>query len=281
MSIKLTTMALETPYKPTPKVVLIVYCDFSNDDGICFPSNKIVSKKATVSNTTLTYVKGAFKLIGLLKTETRKRENGSDQSSRYFINIEKLEEIASIEQKIKKKFLNALNISEKDLTEKQIRQLQNEIKKEKEKYLNEYQRAYDVVKDKKREGSLSDPSSKQKKNHKVTPRGHQGDPLEPSINHQREDINISPLSKRADFLKSQNSFINYMRATFKNKTIATTDQYTGKKIQVAISDKGYLYDKITGESFSGTRALEMWEKLYEFAIQNPLAFQKQNEEETA
>lgn len=160
MSIKLTTMALETPYKPTPKVVLIVYCDFSNDDGVCFPSNKIVGKKATVSNTTLTYVKGAFKLIGLLKTETRKRENGSDQSSRYFINIEKLEEIATIEQKIKKKFLNALNISEKDLTEKQIRQLQNEIKKEKEKYLNEYQRAYDKVKDKKRGGSLSDPSSK-------------------------------------------------------------------------------------------------------------------------
>jgi len=94
-------------------------------------------------------------------------------------------------------------------------------------------------------------------------------------------LSDNSLSKRADFLKSQNSFINYMRATFKNNTIATTDQYTGKKIQVAISDKGYLYDKITGESFSGTRALEMWEKLYEFAIQNPLAFLKQNEEETA
>ena len=96
-----------------------------------------------------------------------------------------------------------------------------------------------------------------------------------------KDKKEKTLSKRADFLKSQNCFINYMRATFKNKTIATTDQYTGKKIQVAISDKGYLYDKITGESFSGTRALEMWEKLYEFAIQNPLAFLNQNEEETA
>jgi DNA-binding PadR family transcriptional regulator len=94
-------------------------------------------------------------------------------------------------------------------------------------------------------------------------------------------LSDNSLSKGADFLKSQNSFINYMRATFKNKTIATTDQYTGKKIQVAISDKGYLYDKITGENFAGTRALEMWEKLYEFAIQNPLAFLKQNEEETA
>ena len=89
------------------------------------------------------------------------------------------------------------------------------------------------------------------------------------------------LSKRANFLKSQNSFINYMRATFKNKTITTTDQYTGKKIQVAISDKGYLYDKITGESFAGTRALEMWEKMYEFAIQNPLAFLNQQEGEQA
>ena len=96
-----------------------------------------------------------------------------------------------------------------------------------------------------------------------------------------KDKKEKTLSKRADFLKSQNSFINYMRATFKNNTITTTDQYTGKKIQVSISDKGYLYDKITGENFSGTRALEMWEKLYEFAIQNPLAFLNQNEEETA
>lgn len=101
-------------------------------------------------------------------------------------------------------------------------------------------------------------------------------------------INIPPytptndsLSKGVDFLKSQNSFINYMRATFKNKTITTADQYTGKKIQVAISHKGYLYDKITGENFTGTRALEMWKKMYEFAIQNPLTFLKQNEEETA
>ena len=72
-----------------------------------------------------------------------------------------------------------------------------------------------------------------------------------------------------------------MRATFKNKIINTEDHYTGKRIQLAISDKGYLYDKNTGESFPGTRAKEMWEKLYKFAIKNPLLFIDQNEEETA
>jgi hypothetical protein len=96
-----------------------------------------------------------------------------------------------------------------------------------------------------------------------------------------KDKKEKTLSERASFLKSQNSFINYMRATFKNKSIDTIDSYTGKKIQIAITDKGYLYDKNTGESFSGTRALEMWEKLYAFAIENPLLFLDQKEEETA
>ena len=102
-------------------------------------------------------------------------------------------------------------------------------------------------------------------------------------------INIPPytptndsLSKRADFLKSQNSFINYMRGTYKNKVIGTSiDQYTQNRLEISVTEKGLLYDKIGNETFQGTRALEIWEKLYEYALKGELPILNQKQEETA
>ena len=88
--------------------------------------------------------------------------------------------------------------------------------------------------------------------------------------------------KRADFLKSKNSFINYMRGNFMNKTIGTAiDQYTQNRIEISVTEKGYLYNKTNGESFQGTRAMEIWESLYRFALQDKLPILNQNTEETA
>ena len=258
MAIDLMTLAFKTPYKPTPKVVLLTLCDNANDQGECYPSLKTLSKKSSVGSSNLNYVLNTLETIGLFSREKRKRENGSNTSTLYRINLSKLVTVAHSRGEDRKT------------------------------YLLEYDTIYKKIiapKGKNKKNQILDKGSNQnldKGKNQILDKLVQpiGQLYEPSVNHQG-DIKISPLSKRAYFLKSQNSFINYMRATFKNKTITTTDQYTGKKIQVAISDKGYLYDKITGESFAGTRALEMWEKMYEFAIQNPLAFLNQNKEETA
>ncbi len=250
MSMDLMNLAFKTPYKPTPKVILLGLCDNANDQGECYPSLKTLSNKSSVGSSNLNYVLNTLETIGLFSREKRKRENGSNTSTLYRINLSKLVTVA------------------------------HSLGEDRKTYLLEYDTIYKKViapKGKNKKNQILDKGSNQNLDKLIQPIGQL---YEPSVNHQG-DIKISPLSKRAYFLKSQNSFINYMRATFKNKIITTTDQYTGKQIQVAISDKGYLYDKITGESFSGTRALEMWEKLYEFAIQNPLAFLNQNEEETA
>ncbi len=87
------------------------------------------------------------------------------------------------------------------------------------------------------------------------------------------------LSKRADFLKSQEAFVNYIRGTFPNQVIAfTKDKYTNKEMQISVSEKGRLYDKISAETFSGTRAMEIWSGLYELALKGELPILNQHKE---
>ena len=87
------------------------------------------------------------------------------------------------------------------------------------------------------------------------------------------------LSKRADFLKSQEAFVNYIRGTYPNQVIAfTKDKYTNKEMQISISEKGYLYDKISGETFPGTRGMEIWNGLYELALKGELPILNQQKE---
>ncbi len=87
------------------------------------------------------------------------------------------------------------------------------------------------------------------------------------------------LSKRADFLKSQEAFVNYIRGTYPNQVIALTkDKYANKEMQISVSEKGRLYDKVSGEDFSGTRAMEIWGGLYELALKGELPILNQQKE---
>lgn len=89
MSIKLVNRAFETNLAPTPKIVLISLCDFANDEGICFPSLATLANKASVQKTNLTYILKTFEILKVITRETRKRENGSNTSTVYYIkNIE-------------------------------------------------------------------------------------------------------------------------------------------------------------------------------------------------
>ncbi|MDY0402415.1 hypothetical protein [Sulfurovum sp.] len=161
MAVDLISMALKTPFKPTPKLVLVIYCDFANDHGQCWPSNTTVRNKARIAKSTLTYIRAAFETMNLIDTKREKRDNGSDKSNLYIINVKKLFEISRLDNELDEK-----------------------------KCLEEYSKAYDAAKksNKDTEGSPSDPHPKRLKKPEVTPRGHGGDPLEPSYNCPRRSI---------------------------------------------------------------------------------------------
>ena len=94
------------------------------------------------------------------------------------------------------------------------------------------------------------------------------------LNKQTLSINQLP-----DYLHSQETFVNYIRATYPNQVIALTkDKYANKEMQISVSEKGYLYDKISGETFPGTRGMEIWNGLYELALKGELPILNQQKE---
>ena len=86
MSIKLTAKAWETSQSGNDLLVLLALCDFSNDEGLSYPSLKTLCNKAKVSKTTLSYILKAYQEIGVLTRTRRTRDNNSDTSTLYQIN---------------------------------------------------------------------------------------------------------------------------------------------------------------------------------------------------
>ena len=86
MSIKLMNQAWETDASGNDLLVLLALCDFSNDEGLSYPSLKTLSGKAKVSKSTLSYILRAYEEIGVIQREKRQRDNKSDASTMYKIN---------------------------------------------------------------------------------------------------------------------------------------------------------------------------------------------------
>ena len=81
--------------------------------------------------------------------------------------------------------------------------------------------------------------------------------------------------------QSQELFVNFIRGNFANQVIGTMqDKYTKKQLKLSITDKGLLYDQISGETFNGTRALEIWNALYDLALKGDLPILNQHQKET-
>jgi hypothetical protein len=94
-------------------------------------------------------------------------------------------------------------------------------------------------------------------------------------------LNKSTLSinQLPEYFHSQETFVNYIRGTYHNQVIGVTkDKYSNKKMKISVSEKGYLYDKISGETFTGTRAIEVWSSLYELGLKGELPILKINKE---
>ena len=69
MSLKIMNIGFASNLKPTAKLIYIAIADFANDDGECFPSQRKLAEKASVSTSTIKYYIRAFESLGIIKTE--------------------------------------------------------------------------------------------------------------------------------------------------------------------------------------------------------------------
>lgn len=83
MSNKMITAAWDVPLPAHARLVLIALADSASDDeGVCWVSNRTLMTKSTAAKTTLLYILGAFERLGIIHREMRFRpENGSQTSS--------------------------------------------------------------------------------------------------------------------------------------------------------------------------------------------------------
>jgi len=261
MAVRLVSMALDSPYKPTPKLVLVVLSDFANDQGVCFPSRRTLKNKASIGKTTLNYILDAFEYIDLLKRKKQKRPNGSDMSSLYFIQVEKLFTLSNIENAIKRKY----QIDE-DLTDEEKKELnkkiEQEIGEEKNKYFNEYLHAYNEVR-KSKGRSQGDLPHKVSKNPHVTTRGHGGDHLEPSDNHQEISKDISSSKKRREsFVDFKERIINlYSGYPILKGPKINNDLRFIDEVVISISIE-YLHNDYTNKDLDPEDAKKIWKWMF-------------------
>jgi hypothetical protein len=87
MSIKLITQAWETNFKGNDLLILIALADNASDEGYCFPSWNTIMKKTKIGRSTLSYILKSFEHFNVLERKHRKRENGSNSSNEYIVNI--------------------------------------------------------------------------------------------------------------------------------------------------------------------------------------------------
>ncbi len=78
--------AWETDASGNDLLVLLALCDFSNDEGLSYPSLKTLADKVKISKTTLSYILRAYDEIGVITRDKRQRDNKSHTSTMYKIN---------------------------------------------------------------------------------------------------------------------------------------------------------------------------------------------------
>ena len=87
MSVKLMSNAWEMPIPTGQKMVLLALCDHANDDGACYPSQKKLAKKCSMSSRAISNHIKWLHDCGILESERRQTTNVR-KSNRYFISLE-------------------------------------------------------------------------------------------------------------------------------------------------------------------------------------------------
>ena len=87
MSIKLMTKAWEMDLSQGEKLVLLALCDHANDDGVCYPSQKFLAKKCSMSDRSVINQIKRLESCGILTSE-RRQNSGNRLSNLYTINLD-------------------------------------------------------------------------------------------------------------------------------------------------------------------------------------------------
>lgn len=91
MSIKVMNMVWDSRgLKGVSKLILLTLADFSNDNGVCWPSITTIANKGGVSKTTVKSHLNKLEADGYIRKIFRKKDNGDSDSNYYQISAKKL-----------------------------------------------------------------------------------------------------------------------------------------------------------------------------------------------
>ena len=87
MSVKAMAWAWEQTLKPTDQLVLLALADHADDDGICWPGQKLIAEKCNVTRKTVWASLKRLTEQGLIASEQQFRNDGSRTSNLYLLAI--------------------------------------------------------------------------------------------------------------------------------------------------------------------------------------------------
>lgn len=88
MSIAAMNWAWRQVLAPTVKLVLMSMADAADDHGICWPSVPTLARKCCVSERSVRRIMGDLEVGGLIRRDSRFRNDGSQTSNRYLLVLE-------------------------------------------------------------------------------------------------------------------------------------------------------------------------------------------------
>lgn len=92
MSIKLSSKVWDSTLPTNLKVVLGQICDAANDEGVCWPSQKTLMHKTSMTDKTLQKHIASLESMGLISRD-RRQKGGRRQSDMYQVYIHVLESL--------------------------------------------------------------------------------------------------------------------------------------------------------------------------------------------
>ena len=83
MSLRVMTWAWSVQLPPTAKFVLMALADEANDEGLCFPSQRRLASKCSITDRTVRRMLVELEAKGYVRLEPRQRADGSQTSNGY------------------------------------------------------------------------------------------------------------------------------------------------------------------------------------------------------
>ncbi|QLG88562.1 helix-turn-helix domain-containing protein [Chitinibacter bivalviorum] len=87
MSVKLMSIVFDLSLAPVDKLTLLVLADVADESGLCWPSQKYIARRATISQRSVQRVLNRLSGAGLIRVEKRTRADGSQTSNYYHLDL--------------------------------------------------------------------------------------------------------------------------------------------------------------------------------------------------